>query len=232
MTSHEKVLVVVAHPDDEVLGCGGTIAKLTRNGAQVFILIVAEGETSRGGTRHAESSAQVTAHLHVAAERSAKILGGQPPIMLGLPDNRLDSLPLLDVIKLIEGVIEDIAPQIVYTHHAGDLNIDHRIVHQAVMTACRPLPGSIVKRIATFETVSSTEWGIDHAAAVFRPNCFVNVIDTLDQKRQALETYVSEIRPFPHARSWENVESLARHRGASVGLHAAEAFMIVREISL
>lgn len=226
MASQRNILVVAAHPDDEILGCGGAIARLAEAGATVNILIVAEGAASRdGGAVHDE-----IAQLQRAAAQAAQILGAQPPRMLGLPDNRLDSLPLLDVIKPIERAVTDIAPDTVFTHHGGDLNIDHRIVHQAVMTACRPLPGGTVRRIVTFETVSSTEWGGSDPASAFAPNLFVDVSATLERKRRALESYAMEMRSFPHARSWESVESLARHRGASAGLQAAEAFMTIREI--
>jgi len=148
---------------------------------------------------------------------------------LGLPDNRLDTVPLLDVVKHIEAFVDEIGPDIVYTHHAGDLNIDHRIVHLATLTACRPLPGSTVKSLLCFETPSSSEWGSDKPS--FAPNKWVNIHETIQQKVDALGAYGQEMRPFPHARSIEAIRALAKMRGASVGLSAAESFMIIREVA-
>ena len=223
-----SVLVVAAHPDDEILGCGGVLAAHASKGDTVHVLIVAEGATSRdcGGDPHAKELEVVG--LKSAASRAASVIGAEEPRMLGLPDNRLDSMPLLDVIKPIEAVVEAVMPQIVYTHYAGDLNVDHRIVHQAVVTACRPLPGSPVKALYAFETVSSTEW--QTAGEAFRPQRWVDIEPFLSLKLSALEAYEAEMRAFPHARSIDAVEALARVRGASAGLKAAECFMVVREV--
>jgi LmbE family N-acetylglucosaminyl deacetylase len=223
-----SILIVAAHPDDEILGCGGTIARHVSIGDTVNILIVAEGVTSRDGRRSADGRSEELAALRHAAELAAKAIGAQPPRMLGLPDNMLDTLPLLDVIKPIEAIINEIKPQIVYTHHAGDLNVDHRVVHQAVVTSCRPLPESTVAAIYSFETLSSTEW--QSMGAVFQPQRWVDIENTLDRKLAALSAYESEMRPFPHARSMQAVECLARLRGATAGLRAAECFMVLREI--
>ena len=145
----DTVLVVAAHPDDEVLGCGGTIARHALDGDDVFILILAEGATSRDGNTASTFSAEVTA-LQTAATKAAEILGVAPPRFLGLPDNRLDSLDLLDVVKAVEAVISEISPTIVYTHYVGDLNIDHQIAFRAVITACRPQPDTGISGIYTF----------------------------------------------------------------------------------
>ena len=222
------ILVVAAHPDDEILGCGGVLASHSARGDTVHILIIAEGATSRDSRRDPDTREPVLAGLKAAASRAASTIGAQTPRLLGLPDNRLDTLPLLDIIKPIEAVVEAVAPEIVYTHHAGDLNVDHRIVHQAVVTACRPLPGSRVNAIYAFETVSSTDW--QTSGDTFRPHRWVDIESHLDSKLRALEAYAAEMRPFPHARSFEAVEALARVRGASVGLEAAECFMVVREL--
>ncbi len=224
----QRVLIIAAHPDDEVLGCGATIAKHASQGDAVDILIVAEGSTSRDPVRNTVSHDAQLAALRVAAERAAATLGARPPRLLGFPDNRLDGVELLDVIKPIESLLADLRPAIVYTHHAGDLNIDHRIVHQATVTACRPLPGSPVRALYAFETVSSTEWS---TGAGFRPTHFVDVTGFLARKLAALEPYAAEMRVFPHARSREAVQALATVRGAAVGLHAAEAFEVIREIA-
>ena len=223
-----SILVVAAHPDDEVLGCGGVLARHAAEGDTVHVLIVAEGATARDSERDPRGREPELTALKAAASRAAAEIGAEKPRILGLPDNRLDSLPLLDVIKPIEAVVEAVAPEIVYTHHAGDLNVDHRIVHQATVTACRPLPGSPVRALYAFETVSSTEW--QTAGETFRPQRWVDIGPFLDRKLRALDAYQAEMRPFPHARSREAVEALARVRGAAVGLRAAECFVVVREV--
>ena len=228
IVSARAVLVVVAHPDDEILGCGGALARHAAEGDTVHILIVGEGATSRDARRDPHGREPELAALGAAASRAADAIGAEAPNMLGLPDNCLDGLPLLDVVKPTEAIIEALKPEIVYTHHAGDLNVDHRIVHQAVVTACRPLPGSSVRAIHAFETVSSTEW--QSGGQVFRPQRWVDIEPYLDRKLLALEAYAAEMRPFPHARSREAVEALARVRGAAAGLRAAECFMVVREV--
>ena len=219
----KKILVVAAHPDDEVLGCGGTIARHASVGDTVSVLLLSEGATSREPT---DAEGDVSA-LRRAAVEASRTLGAVEPRFCGFPDNRLDTVPLLDVIKAIEVVVDAIEPEIVYTHHQGDLNVDHRIAHQAVATACRPLPGASVNGIYAFEVVSSTEWQTSMSS--FRPNRWINIKPFLHRKLRALEAYSSEMRPFPHARSFEAVDALARVRGASAGLEAAECFMVVRE---
>lgn len=224
------VLVVAAHPDDEVLGCGGTMARHAAEGDRVHILIVAEGATSRDSVRDKDGRGDELEALREAGRRAAGIVGGQAPTFIGLPDNRLDSLDLIDVIKPIESAIAEIGPNIVYTHHSGDLNIDHAIVNRAVVTACRPLPGTPVKSIYTFEVPSSTDWGSAISPRPFRPNRYVDIARQLEQKISALECYEAEMREFPHARSYQSVRALATHRGAVCGVEAAEAFEIIREL--
>ena len=225
------VLVVAAHPDDEVLGCGGTLARHAAKGDVVNILILAEGATSRAEAPGAGKEAGTIAALREAAAKAAKILGAQPPRFAGLPDNKMDSLPLLEVVKEVEKIIAETRPSIVYTHHHGDLNIDHRITHQAALTACRPLPGAPVKALYGFETLSSTEWAGPEAQNAFCPQHFCDISQQLAAKLEALRCYNLEMRPFPHPRSFEAVEALARLRGASAGLTAAEAFETIRCIT-
>lgn len=221
---------MAAHPDDEVLGCGGTVARHAALGDKVHVLILAEGATARDEARDPTGRSEEIESLHAAAWRAAEILGTQPPRFAGLPDNRLDSVPLLDVVKIVEEAVHGVGPSIVYTHHGGDLNVDHRVVHQAVVTACRPLPDTPIRRLYAFETVSSTEWTSQSPEQAFHPARFVDIATYMDTKLKALEAYGTEMRPFPHARSRENVVALARHRGASVGIAAAEAFMVIREV--
>lgn len=226
----DTVLIVAAHPDDEVLGVGGTAARHVLCGDVVHSLIVAEGVTSRSLHRDAVQAKPSLAQLGSEAARAAAELRLPPPRQLGLPDNRLDSLDLLDIIKPIEAVIAEVRPTVIYTHHAGDLNVDHECVHRAVLTAARRLPGSAVRAIYTFETVSSTEWGSLELSSGFRPARFVDISTTLAAKLRSLEQYEMEMRPFPHARSVTAVEALARVRGAQSGMEAAEAFGVMYEL--
>lgn len=219
------VLVVVAHPDDEVLGAGGTIARHAGEGESVHVVMVADGETSRPG--HGDDARQKRGAASAAA---AKVLGTRPPILFGLPDQRLDTIPLLDITQRIEAVIEQVKPVTIYTHHPHDLNLDHCIVCRAVMTACRPVPGHPVRAIYAFETPSSTEWAAPVAATSFQPRYFVDISDTLAKKQSALSCYEAEMHPFPHPRSGDAIEALAKWRGASCGVKVAEAFDVLRNI--
>lgn len=228
----KQVLVVVAHPDDEVLGCGGTIAKHTfEKNHEVHVLILAEGITARDDERDLSKRKDDLLNLKIASEKATEILGVSSLSLLKYPDNRMDSIERLDIIKTIETYIDKIKPEIVYTHHPSDLNIDHRITSDAVVTACRPYPGQFVKQILFFEVLSSTEWNINNSQSAFLPNWFENIIDTLDKKIEALKCYGSEIKDYPHSRSIKSVEYLAFHRGLTVGLKAAEAFVLARNIS-
>ena len=155
-------------------------------------------------------------------------LGLTSTSLLGFPDNRLDGIDLLDIVYSIEAAISDLQPSTVYTHHSGDLNIDHRCVHQAVLTACRPLPGTVTRNIYAFETVSSTEWAI--TPNIFRPTHFVDISATLSQKIAALSCYKDEMREYPHPRSIKAIQHLAYLRGSQCGLESAEAFEVIRQI--
>lgn len=223
------VLIVAAHPDDEILGVGGTACRHADNGDVVHVLIVAEGATSREPSSGASNAAMVES-LKDAAGKAARILKVEEPVFCGLPDQRLDSHDLIDITKLIEGHMDRIRPDTVYTHHGGDLNLDHGIVHRAVLTACRPLPSSQVTAIYSFETVSSTEWGTPEQDAQFHPTRYVDITATFDRKIEALQCYASEMRPAPHARSIDSVTALARLRGAQVGLEFAEGFQVIRQL--
>lgn len=231
MSKANKILVVAAHPDDEVLGCGGTIARHAEAGDQVNVLIVAEGATSRQQQRDRTQATLELSNLAKAAQRAGEILGAKGVELLDLPDNRLDSLDRLDLIKEIEMRVARHQPQVVYVHHAGDVNVDHRRLHEAVVTACRPTPGNTVQRLLSFEVASSTEWQAPGSAPAFQPNWFVDISAQWARKRDALEAYNSEMRPWPHARSIEALEHLARWRGAQVGVEAAEAFCLLRQLA-
>jgi len=218
------VLVVAAHSDDEVLGCAGTMAKHVFQGDEVHVLFMTDGVGSRLG-----KNKEMIRDREVAMNVAAKILDTASTTCLGLPDNRMDSLALIDIVQSLETVIEKLHPEIIYTHHYGDLNVDHRLTHQAVITACRPIPGSSVEEILTFEVLSSTEWQ-SQGVMPFVPNVFVDISDYMQTKLAAVEAYALEMRATPHARSIENVESLARYRGHSIGVKACEAMMLVRSL--
>jgi len=226
-----KYLVISAHTDDEILGCGGSMAKWCIDGHVVHVLIMAEGATSRDKSRDRVTRQKELSHLARSAKKAGEILGVASVELLDYPDNRMDSVDLLDVVKSVEEHIDKNKPDVVVTHHSGDLNIDHQITQQAVMVACRPQPGHPVKRILSFEVQSATEWQSPDYGRPFVPNWFEDISDTLGMKIKAMEAYESEMRPWPHARSIKAVEHLARWRGASVGCEAAESFMLVRNIS-
>ena len=226
-----NILVVAAHPDDEVLGCGGTIARHAAAGDNVSVFIAAEGATSRDSARNAKARSRDILDLREAARRAAAILGARILEFGDFPDNRMDTVPLLDVVKKVESVISRVKPSVVYTHHGCDLNIDHRVLHQAVVTSCRPMPKQCVTRLFFFEVMSSTEWQTPGAQPAFSPTWFVDISRALVKKRKALGAYRKEMRPWPHARSFRSIESLARYRGASVGVEAAEAFVLGRGLS-
>jgi LmbE family N-acetylglucosaminyl deacetylase len=226
----ERVLVIAAHPDDEILGCGGTIAAHARRGDEVHVAILAEGVTGRDAQRDRDGKLHQISELARQAEEANRSLGAKSVEVMDLPDNRMDSVDLLEVVKKIEIIVGRHKPGIVYTHHAGDVNVDHVLTHKAVVTACRPQPGSSVKTLLFFEVLSSTDYQTAESAPAFTPNYFVDIGKTLDAKLKALEIYKGEMRPWPHARSLKTVEHLARLRGSSVGLEAAEAFILGRGI--
>lgn len=217
------ILVVAAHTDDEALGCGGTIARHVAERDQVHLLFMTDGVSSRETLDEAATARQL------AAQKAAQILGVNSFTNFDFPDNQMDTVALLDIVKKIEAKITEIKPEIIYTHHLGDLNIDHQVTHQAVMTACRPQPDFCVKKIYAFEVLSSTEWQTPNAQP-FIPNVFIDITKHLATKMKALEAYTEEMREIPHTRSLQHLEILSKHRGYSVGLNAAEAFMLIRKI--
>lgn len=224
-----RVLVIAAHPDDEILGCGGTAARLAREGQEVFFAIMGEGITSREPQREAADPKQLAA-LQKQAHAAAACVGVKDLFLHQLPDNRLDSVPLLEVVKLVEDLVDRVKPAVIYTHHPGDLNIDHGVIHRAVLTATRPVGGQTVREIYCFEVASSTEWAFQRVEPVFRPNVFVDIADTLESKIAAMECYESEARKFPHPRSPEALRAQASRWGSVVGCRSAEAFELVRSV--
>ena len=227
MIMTNKVLIVCAHPDDEVIGMGGTIAKHTLLGDDVRVIFMANGVSSREFADDNESIDE----RRKAAKKAGAILGIQKLIFNEFYDNKMDAHDLLDIIKSIESVIKSYQPSVVYTHHGGDLNIDHRLTYQAVMTACRPAPGFCVKEIYAFEVLSSTNWAFGQNMNQFVPSYFVDISQTVEAKMQALEAYTEEILPYPHSRSFEAIKALSMFRGTTTGFQFAEAFFIERILS-
>jgi LmbE family N-acetylglucosaminyl deacetylase len=168
--------------------------------------------------------------LRTSSREAAKLLGLQEISFYGLPDNRFDTIALLDIIKIVEEIIDRFHPAVIYTHHSGDLNIDHSMVCRAVLTATRPMQSQPVKEIYSFETPSSTEWAFHQYEPAFHPNVFVNIFDTLDLKIRAFSSYETEGRPFPHPRSAVAIRAIAQRWGSTVGCEAAEAFELIRGI--
>lgn len=220
-----RVLTVAAHPDDETLGAGGTMARLAAQGHEVWICILTDGVTAR--------------HAHVEQQKecaigAADVLGAANVVFCELPDQRLDSLPLLDVITPIEKCIGELRPEIVFTHFKEDVNQDHRTVFEATMVAARPVDGTSVRQLLCYETASSTEWAPPFPGSVFSPNVFVDISSTLPRKLEAMRSYertwTGEMRPYPHPRSYEAIEAYARRHGVAAGVAAAEPFMLVRQV--
>lgn len=219
-----RVLVVAAHPDDEILGCGAAAARHAKEGARVRFLVLGEGVTSRRGLSKKEQ-ADALKELHAVATKAGAAVGAERTVLSRFPDNRFDAVPLLEIVHAIEAEAETFRPELVYTHGAWDLNVDHQRTCEAVKAAFRPLPGAAVREVRHFEVPSATEWRFDPARP-FRPNLFVDVSGALEAKIRALKVYGAEMRPFPHPRSLEYVRELAALRGAQCGAKAAEAFAL------
>jgi len=220
-----KILVIAAHPDDEVLGCGGTIARLSKKGYEMYVLILGEGITSRDNIRDIQKRESEILDLKRQAEEANKILGVKQVFHHDFPDNKFDTAPFLDLIKVIEKIKNNVKPEIIFTHYEKDLNIDHQITYKAVITATRPIKGENVKEIYSFEIPSSTEWSYPLS---FSPNVFYDISETIDVKLRALEEYKTELMEYPHPRSLEGVKLIAKNWGMKVGLEYAEAYKVVR----
>lgn len=216
-----NVLVVAAHPDDEVLGCGGMIAKMAQQGHGVYVLILAEGKTSRG-----EGNKELS-KLSKEIKTAHSILGVKKTFESHFPDNQMDSIPLLKIIKEIEKVKNLVKPEIIFTHYKDDLNIDHKITFEAVITASRPIKGETVKKIYSFEILSSTEW---NKKTEFLPDAYFDIKGTIADKTKAMSAYKSELKKFPHPRSIKGIQVKAMQRGMECGMEYAEAFKTVMTI--
>ena len=219
-----NVLVLAAHPDDELLGVGATLALHARAGDAVHAVVLAEGATSR-------YERKMKVSLEEAGRRAAGELGLATIRFEQFPDQRLDTVPLVEVTQRIEAIVEEVKPEVVYTHFTGDVNLDHGVVARAAWTACRPYRFPGVRRFAAFETPSSTEWGWPFQSETFAPNLYVEISEALDAKVAALECYESELRDYPHPRSARAIRERAAYWGSLVGKPAVEPFMILRELA-
>lgn len=218
-----NVLVIAAHPDDEALGAGCAIARHARAGDRVTVMFLTEGTAAREGATAAQSRER-----RACAENAGKIMGVSDLRFCDFPDNAMDSVPLLEVVRAVERVAADARPQTVYLHHSSDLNIDHKIAARAAATCFRPVPGASAARLLAFEVPSATGW--DFGAGQFAPNLFIDATELLVVKLAALDAYAPEMRPFPHVRSREAIRARATAWGTQIGLHAAEPFQLLREI--
>ena len=228
-----KILVVAAHPDDEVLGCGAAVRSLVDKGWSAHLIIMTGGVGGRHSSQDNDSDAVRTAQNNVRkqAKQAAKIIGFSDWDFFDFPDNRMDIVSRADLAQAIRSVIEKTQPCLVFTHHPGDYNWDHAQTFDAVMMAARPNPPEFSPmEIRTFEVLSSTERSWQTGDRAFHPNLFVDVKRTIDAKKRALQCYKSEYRDYPHPRSVEAIEYLSRKRGNEVGLEYAEAFHIVRKV--
>lgn len=226
-----NVLVICAHPDDEVLGLGGTLVKHKINGDNVYSCILCERATARQNKPEHQ-------HFLKQIHEAANIIGIKDIMFFDFPNIRMNVIPMLDIVQSIEKSIIKFKPTIIYTHHVGDLNDDHKIVFNATMAAIRlperqnieELPTNLIREVLCYEVPSSTEWGAPLPGLVFSPNVFVDIKETFKLKIKALQQYVEIVKEYPHPRSLENLEALAKYRGAQSGYELAEAFMLVRGI--
>lgn len=223
----KKILVIAAHPDDEILGCGGTIARLIKEGFEAYTLILGEGITSREAKGRGHKGKSQVRELKEEMRRANSIIGVKEVFDYGFPDNSFDTVPLLDIVKVIEKIKDKIKPSIVFTHYEKDLNIDHCIIYKAVITAARPMQKESVKDILSFEVPSSTGWSYPLS---FSPDVFFDITSTLELKLRALSEYKLELKGPDHPRSLKGVELNSGYWGLNVGLKHAEVFKSVRSI--
>lgn len=219
-----RILIVVAHTDDEALGLGGTIARHYKEGDEIYAISMTDGIGARN------DSNELIEKRKYASLQAAKVLGFEWLKSFSFPDNSMDTIPLIQVVKKIEEIKNQINPSIIYTHHASDLNIDHRIVSAATLTAFRPQPGEEWCEIRAFEVSSATDFGHKSITGTFSPNLFIDISDTIDSKIKALKEYQDEMRMKPHTRSFEGILNLSKYRGNQVGVSYAESFEIIRKI--
>lgn len=218
-----NVLVIAPHPDDEVLGCGGTIAKHAENGDSVFVAIVTKGTTPMFDIEIIEQGRD-------ECRRADSYLGVKETVFMDFPAARLEEVPRHEFNDAFIKLVQRIKPEIVYLPHRGDMQLDHKMTVDAAMVALRPKYDHIVKKIYAYETVSETGWDVPNTINEFIPNMYNDITHYLSNKIEALSIFKSQIAAFPNARSLKAIEALAIYRGTTVGLEAAESFVVIREI--
>ncbi len=224
----KKVLVIAAHPDDEVLGMGGTIAKLTAEGKEVNVLIVTDGSSSQ--YRAADNLAEIIEAKKLETRRCADVLGVKDIYYGGLPDMKLDCTPHIEINQVIEQVVDKMKPDAVFTHFWGDVNADHQNVYKSTLVAVRPVMGQVVKELFCYSVPSSTEWTPNKEDTMFMPNMFVDITDVAERKYEAFSKYCTELRDYPHPRSVQYLREADKAAGIRVGLLAAEEFVLLRRL--
>lgn len=223
-----KVLVVAAHPDDEVYGMGGTMAKLVAQGHEVHVLIITDGCTTQYAGR--PDLSEIVERKHNEALEANRFLGVKEVHFGTFPDMRLDTVPHVEVNRLIEETVDAVQPEAVYTHFYGDVNLDHQMVYRSTLVAVRPAPGQCVRELYCYRVPSSTEWTPQLGYTAFLPNVMVDISSFEDTKEQALLAYQTEIRAYPHPRSPRYVRETDRAWGLQWGLGSSEPFLLLRKI--
>lgn len=225
----KKILVVAAHPDDELLGCGGTLLYFKNKGYKIKIIFLSDGESSRDLNKF--KIKKLIQKRENQAELVSKKYKFARPIFGNFPDNKLDTVPFLEIVKFVEKEINNFKPEIIFTHFENDLNIDHQLTFKSVITATRPLSKTFVKKIYSFEIPSSTEFNFTrNKKKIFNPNYFVDISKFVHKKNNLLKIYKSELRSWPHPRSIKAINNLSKYRGSQIGIKYAEAFISIREL--
>jgi LmbE family N-acetylglucosaminyl deacetylase len=225
----KKILVIAAHPDDELLGCGGSLLYYRKLGYKIKVVFLSDGESSR--KENNKKIKKLILKRIKQAELVSRKCSFIKPTFGGFPDNKLDTVPLLDIVQFIEKKIQEFKPEIIFTHFENDLNIDHHLTFKAVITATRPLSKTFVKKILSFEIPSSTESNFTkNSKKIFNPNFFIDISKFVKKKSLVLKIYKSELRPWPHPRSIKAIENLSKYRGSQIGIKYAEAFIVIREL--
>lgn len=230
---NKNILIVVAHPDDELLGLGATMNRLIKEfNVKTHVVILGEGITSRADQRDPERWKEELIIHRSNVKKAQQAIGYNSISTYNFPDNRFDTTPLLDIVKVIEKEKDKFKPEVIFTHHGGDLNIDHQRTFEATITSTRPMDSETTRIIITFETSSGTEWRASTDPKHFIPNLFISVSEeNLMSKISGMESYEFEKRRYPHPRSSEALRIQAQRWGIVVGKKYAEAFCIVRSIS-